>query len=106
MANTFTDDEKATLIGILGLDIVSLDEQLTYVDDKITTAMDTRIKADIALWKSRENDEDVHVHARERNFGAEIKPGTIEAKIRDRVARMLFIDPATLGTSSTRLVRG
>lgn len=105
MANTLTDTEKADLCDILGLNIIEVTEHLTFIDDRITSAMDARIKADIATWRNEARDKHRRVFPGARNYHVDINPEKERRAIKKRIAQWLFIDVRSLSGMGT-LPRG
>lgn len=105
MANTLTDRQKTSLCDILDMDIVTVTEHLTYIDDRITAALDERLKAEIAYWDTNIKDDFLRVHPNTENMGADINPEREKSAVRQRIGRWLMIPAASL-KKGNRLVRG
>lgn len=104
----FTTDQKLDISAILGVDRVTLDNQLNIYANEIDSATESKVIAQIALWNSGIGTENVKLHPTESNKGVETNPGADKGTIKSNIAVWLYFDLAALGGGGgqTRTVRG
>ena len=108
---TFTNTEKASLIEILEIDPVDLDDRLTYRETSITAEMKTKALAWIAIYNTGDVSTDVtKIIGLPKNFGANINPAELRQLIAKKLGLLVccvdLIGSATAMGGQARLMRG
>jgi hypothetical protein len=102
---TFTDEQKANLVDILEIDIITLDERLTYRADNITEAIKTKALAWVTVYTTGTVSTDTtRILGLEANFGADIDPNRLRALIKRKLAVHLFCTDL-INAGGSRVVR-
>lgn len=98
----FTEDEKLSIVEILGTTPSLLDAQLTSLGDTHITRVEDRVRTQIDLWDAGAGTKHTKLHPRESNKGVETFPEATRNDIKSRIAYLLewpySYAVATMGT--------
>ena len=98
----FTEDEKLSIVMILGTTPSLLDAQLTSLGDTHITRVEEQVREEIALWEAGAGVKYTKLHPRESNKGVETFPEKAREGIKRNIAYLLewpySYSVATMGT--------
>ena len=108
---TFTNTEKASLIEILEIDPVDLDDRLTYRETSITAEMKLKALAWIEVYETGNvSTNTTRIIGLAKNFGANINPAELRQLIAKKLALQVccvdLVGSAMAAGGQSRLIRG
>jgi hypothetical protein len=86
--------------------LLYIEEQIDYLDTRLSSDVQTAIEAQITLWDAGAATNFTNIDPREKNFGARINAGSARSSIRQQIAILLERPDWAQNGSGTRLQRG
>lgn len=101
-----TEANKLDLAKILGVDYITVNDQITNLGTTyITAQVETNLLAEIARWNAGAGSDFVSIEPNTANYGARIDPSFEREDIRRNIANLLYLTDYTKG-GGIALVRG
>lgn len=101
----FTEAQELQICQILAQTPTTMALQIAYLGSNLTTAVQSAIEAQIALWDAGAGTETVKLHPTESNKGVETSPGSDRSLIKSRIA-ILLERPDWASSGGVKLQRG
>lgn len=105
---TFTEPELHSIIKIIGIDRISLNQVLAAYENYITSDLETAVREELTRWTDADLDNETDkIRPMGTNKGLDSDPDRLAAKIRGNIARLLWLtDYVNTGSAQGVLIRG
>lgn len=84
-----TESSKIQLSMILGKMVIDIDQQLSLMGTRFTSAVQTEVESLITTWNAGAGDKYTRLHPTESNKGVETRPDAVRSNLQSEIAILL-----------------